>query len=142
MRSKSAISNTLEAMLYVDVSIRKPPQAMPDWQKVHKELSRPGVTLKLLWWEYKEIQPDGFQYTQFCYHYRQWAKHLDVVMRQHHKAGEKVFVDWAGQTVPIHNPVTGLGLYSKRPEWTQPDNLDALFIGISEIVDNSKRGIV
>lgn len=97
----------LEAMLYVDVSIRKPPQAMPDWQKVHKELSRPGVTLKLLWWEYKEIQPDGFQYTQFCYHYRQWAKHLDVVMRQHHKAGEKVFVDWAGQTVPIHNPVTG-----------------------------------
>lgn len=97
----------LEAMLYVDVSIRKPPQAMPDWQKVHKELSRPGVTLKLLWWEYKEIQSDGFQYTQFCYHYRQWAKHLDVVMRQHHKAGEKVFVDWAGQTVPIHNPVTG-----------------------------------
>ena len=97
----------LEAMLYVDVSIRKPPQAMPDWQKVHKELSRPGVTLKLLWWEYKEIQSDGFQYTQFCYHYRQWAKHLDVVMRQHHKAGEKVFVDWAGQTVPIHNHVTG-----------------------------------
>jgi hypothetical protein len=45
--------------------------------------------------------------TQFCYHYRQWAKHLDVVMRQHHKAGEKVFVDWAGQTVPIHDPITG-----------------------------------
>ena len=97
----------LEKLLYVDVSLRKPPDVMPDWQYIHKELSRPGVTLKLLWWEYKEIQPDGFQYTQFCYHYRQWAKHLDVVMRQHHKAGEKVFVDWAGQTVPIHNPVTG-----------------------------------
>ncbi len=97
----------LEALLYVDVSARKPPEVMPDWQKVHKELSRPNVTLKLLWWEYKELHPDGFQYTQFCYHYRQWAEHLDVVMRQHHKAGEKVFVDWAGQTVPIHDPMTG-----------------------------------
>lgn len=97
----------LETLLYVDVSTRKPPHVMPDWQQVHKELSRPGVTLKLLWWEYKELHPDGFQYTQFCYHYRQWAKHLDVVMRQHHKAGEKVFVDWAGQTFPIYDPVTG-----------------------------------
>lgn len=74
---------------------------------MHKELSRPGVTLKLLWWEYKELHPDGFQYTQFCHHYRQWAKQLDVVMRQHHKAGEKVFVDWAGQTVPIYDPISG-----------------------------------
>jgi transposase len=97
----------LEELLYVGVSVRKPPDAMPNWQAVHKELSRPKVTLKLLWREYKEIQPDSFQYTQFCYHYRQWAKHLDVVMRQHHKAGEKLFVDWAGQTVPIHNPITG-----------------------------------
>ncbi len=97
----------LEDLLYVESSPRKPCHMMPNWKEVHKELARPGVTLKLLWWEYKEIHPNGFQYTQFCYHYRQWAKHLDVVMRQTHKAGEKLFVDWAGQTVPIHNPMTG-----------------------------------
>ena len=97
----------LETLLYVDVGVRKPPNVMPDWPKIHKELSRPGVTLKLLWWEYKELHPDGFQYTQFCYHYRQWAKHLDAVMRQNHKAGENVFVDWAGQTISIYDPATG-----------------------------------
>jgi len=97
----------LENMLYVKIGSRKPDHMMPDWQKVHKELMMPGVTLRLLWWEYKETHPDGFQYSQFCYHYRQWARHLSVVMRQTHKAGEKLFVDWAGQTVPIYDRTTG-----------------------------------
>lgn len=69
----------LEELLYVDIGLRKPADVMPDWQKIHQEMSRPGDGLKLLWWEYKEARPDGFQYTQFCYHYRQWAKHLEML---------------------------------------------------------------
>jgi transposase len=68
---------------------------------VHRELLRPGVTLQLLWEEYKERHPQGYQYTWFCQHYRDWSQRIDVVMRQHHRAGETLFVDYAGQTVPI-----------------------------------------
>ncbi len=98
----------LNALLYVEIGIRKPDDVMPEWKVIHRELAQPNVTLKLLWWEYKEVHPNGFQYSQFCHHYRKWAMHLDVVMRQIHKAGgEKIFVDWAGQTVPIYNRYTG-----------------------------------
>jgi len=79
----------------------------PDWTEVHSELRKPGVTLQLLWQEYKERDPEGFQYTWFTDHYRQWARQLDVVLRQEHRAGEKLFVDFAGQTVPITDPKTG-----------------------------------
>src|ERR1019366_4987423 len=79
----------------------------PDWAEVHRELRRPGVTLQLLWVEYKERNPEGFQYTWFTDHYRTWARQLDVVLRQEHRAGEKLFVDFAGQTVPVTNPKTG-----------------------------------
>jgi transposase len=58
--------------------------------------------------EYKERAPDGYQYSQFCRHYRRWQRHLDVVMRQEHRAGEKLFVDFAGQTLPIVDPATGV----------------------------------
>jgi transposase len=80
---------------------------MPDWPTVHRELRRKGVTLALLHLEYKERHPDGYQYTQFCRHYHAWARHLDVVMRQEHRAGDKLFVDFAGQTIPIVDPATG-----------------------------------
>lgn len=80
---------------------------MPDWADVHQELKRKGVTLTLLWDEYKRDHPDGYQYTQFCEYYRRFAATLRVTMRQHHKAGEKLFVDYAGQTVPINDPTTG-----------------------------------
>ena len=56
----------------------------------------------LLWQEYKERNPDGYQYTQFCDHYRDWAQNNRIYMRQHHKAGEKLFVDYAGLTMPVH----------------------------------------
>jgi len=79
----------------------------PDWEEVHRELRRPGVTLQLLWVEYKERHPDGYQYTWFTENYRMWARQLDVVLRQEHRAGEKMFVDFAGQTVPITNQKTG-----------------------------------
>jgi len=80
---------------------------LPDWAEVHCELKRKGVTLALLWEEYKTNHPDGLQYSQFCEHYRRFAKRVDLVMRQHHRAGEKLFVDYAGQGVPIVDRITG-----------------------------------
>ena len=98
----------LEACLFAPVS---PPPAdgrpLPDWPLVHRELRRPGVTLQLLHLEYKERQPDGFQYSWFCHAYRRWQGRLDLVMRQEHRAGEKTFVDFAGQTLPITDPASG-----------------------------------
>lgn len=81
---------------------------MPDWPTIHQELRRPGVTLQLLWEEYKAKHPkDGFQYSRFCARYRDWACAVDLTMRQHHRAGEKLFVDYAGRTVPVTDPATG-----------------------------------
>ena len=80
---------------------------IPDWSEVHRELRRKGVTLALLWHEYKAAHPEGFQYSWFCKQYRAWAGKLDVVMRQEHRAGEKLFVDYAGQTVEVVDRRTG-----------------------------------
>lgn len=82
-------------------------RGVPDWSTVHRELKRKGVTLFLLWEEYKAAHPDGFQYSWFCQHYRAFAGKVDYVMRQHHRAGETLFVDYAGQTVPIVDRSTG-----------------------------------
>src|SRR5207253_156574 len=79
----------------------------PNWALLNRELRRPGVTLQLLWMEYKQRYPEGFQYTWFTQHYRRWRQHLDAVMRQEHRAGEKLFIDFAGQTVPIVDRETG-----------------------------------
>jgi transposase len=90
-------------------TVKKPPaqRPMPDWSRVHRELKRKGVTLVLLWQEYKAATPDGLQYSQFCEAYRMWATRLDLVMRQRHRAGETLFVDYAGQTMPVVDPHTG-----------------------------------
>ncbi len=82
-------------------------RGLPDWAYVHRELKRKGVTLFLLWEEYKGMHPDGFQYSWFCQHYRAFAKRVDLVMRQPHRAGETTFVDYAGQTVAIVDRTTG-----------------------------------
>jgi transposase len=80
----------------------------PDYEYLHRELRRPGVTLQQLWIEYRDDHPkDGLQYSQFCHHYRVWEGTVDVVMRQVHRAGEKAFVDFAGQTQSIVSPKTG-----------------------------------
>lgn len=79
---------------------------MPDWSKVHVELRRPHITLMLLWLEHKEAFPDGHAYSQFCELYRRWRRQVDVVMRQEHKAGEKLFVDFPGRAIPIYDPST------------------------------------
>jgi transposase len=81
--------------------------ALPDWPYIHKELRRKSVTLLLLWQEYHQNQPEGYGYSRFCQLYRRWAGALDPVLRQVHLPGEKMFVDWAGQTVAIHHPQDG-----------------------------------
>ncbi len=97
----------LEARLYPGQPAADVPRPQPDWENVHRERQRKGVTLQLLWLEYKEAHPDGYQYSQFCEGYRRWTQRLDVVLRQSYRAGEKMFVDFAGQTVPVVDPHTG-----------------------------------
>ncbi len=80
---------------------------MPSMESIHKELKRKGVTLQLLWYEYKQNNPDGYQYSYFCDLYQKWTKKIDISLRQKHRAGEKLFIDYAGHTVPIKNPKTG-----------------------------------
>jgi len=80
---------------------------MPSMEDIHQDLRKKGVTLQLLWYEYKRAHPDGYQYSQFCYRYHRWADKLDVCLRQTYRAGEKLFVDYAGQTMPVTDPVTG-----------------------------------
>lgn len=75
----------------------------PDFALVKKEMRKKGVTLALLWIEYLELHPDGYAYSQFCQLYRTWRGHVDVVMHQDHKAGEKLFVDYPGMTIPIYH---------------------------------------
>ena len=79
----------------------------PDWRKVYEELKKKSVTLQLLWEEYKENHPEGYQPSQFHELFRRWKKKLDVSLRQTHKAGEKMFVDYAGQTIPVIERETG-----------------------------------
>src|SRR5467141_3321039 len=74
---------------------------------IHQELKRPGVTLQLLWEEYARGNRLAYKYTSFCIKYRAWVVSLARSMRQTHVAGEKLFVDYAGQTVPIFDAATG-----------------------------------
>jgi transposase len=83
-------------------------RAIPDFASIHEQLKQKEVTRLLLWEEYRAAHPDqSYGYSQFCFHYQQWQSHLKLVMRQTHRAGEKLFVDYAGPTVPIVNVITG-----------------------------------
>jgi len=86
---------------------QEPVVPLPDWQYIHRELRRKSVTRRLLWLEYRESHPDGYSYSRFCELYRLWAEKLDPPMRLTHKAEEKMFVDYAGQTVRVVDPETG-----------------------------------
>ncbi len=79
----------------------------PDFAHLHAELQRRGVTRLLLWEEYRAEHPDGWQYSAFCEHYRQWRSRQELVLRQEHRPGDKLFVDYAGQTVGITDAHTG-----------------------------------
>jgi transposase len=94
----------LERALFPPTPPSKVPRTPPDFGWVHRELRRKGVTLQLLWMEYKQAHPDGYQYSQFCGLYQQWAGRVDLVMRHTHRAGDKLFVDYAGHTIPIYPP--------------------------------------
>lgn len=97
----------LEQLLFPRNTVKSRLGLEPDFKHIHKELKRKDVTLQLLWLEYKREYPDGYQYSHFCELYQKWRQDLDVSMRGNHKAGEKLFVDWAGQTVPITDKKTG-----------------------------------
>ncbi|RVO28812.1 IS21 family transposase, partial [Sinorhizobium meliloti] len=93
----------LEAALYkaagTKTGHRRSPE--PDWAQVHRELKRKHMTLQILWDEYISRYPEGYRYSRFCDLYRGWAMKLPVTMRQDHAAGDKLFVDYAGDTVTV-----------------------------------------
>lgn len=87
---------------------RLPEHVLPDFPALHAELQQhPHLTLQLAWEEYRQVHPEGYGYSRFCELYQRWRGKQDVVLRQVHKPGEKGFVDWAGATIPVHDPVTG-----------------------------------
>jgi len=97
----------LERLLYPPVVCADAIRALPDWSLVQKEMKRKGMTLALLWDEYKAAHPEGYQYSQYCKLYRGFLDRVDCCMRQNYVAGEKLFVDYSGQTIPLTNPETG-----------------------------------
>lgn len=105
----SLTDDSLEDLLFP--SRHSPPirhRPEPDWLALHQELiSDKDLTIMLLWQEYKSQEPAGYQYSQFCDLFRNWRKSLDLCMRQDHRPGEKLFVDYCGRTLPIVNPSTG-----------------------------------
>lgn len=143
----------------------EPVRPPPDWPAIHRELRRAGVTLALIWQEYRAVHPGGYGYSRFCELYRRWQGRLSPTMRQTHIAGEKMFVDYAGQTIDIMDGLTGevhaaqlfvavLGASSytfAEATWTQslPDwtgshcRAFAFFGGVTAQVvsDNLKSGI-
>jgi transposase len=95
--------DALENLLFPVQSNPNESRALPDFEMIHKEIKRKGVTLALLWEEYIVHHPEGYKYSAFCKLYQDWAKERDLWMPQQHKMGEKLFIDYAGLTVPIYN---------------------------------------
>lgn len=151
--------------LFLPVSAAKTERARPDWEQIHRELRKKGMTLRLLWREYRDQYPEGLGYSQFCNYYQRYAKTMTPVMRQVHKAGEKTFVDYAGMKMPWFNPLTGeiheaeifvgcLGASQfifteasatqQLPDWVESHiHMFEYFGGVSEIIvpDNLKSGV-
>lgn len=97
----------LEALLFPPPPLGSGTRSLPDWKQVHEELKGRGVTLFVLWEEYKAAHPEGFQYSRFCDLYGAWRGKLPVWMHQEHQAGEKLFIDYAGMTMPVHDRKSG-----------------------------------
>ncbi len=140
-------------------------RSVPNWNDVREELTKEGVTLLLLWEEYRETRADGYSYSRYCELYGDWKSTIDPVMRIQHKAGDKLFVDYAGQTVPLVDTTTGeerraevfvatMGASSytyAEASWTQtlPDWIGAhvralaFFGGVPRLLvpDNLKSGV-
>jgi transposase len=99
--------DALERLLYPPIVYSDTVRILPDLSLVQKEMKRKGMTLALLWDEYKATTPQGYQYSQYCKLYRDFMDRVDCCMRQNYIAGEKLFVDYSGQTVPITDPESG-----------------------------------
>lgn len=97
----------LEAKLFPPILDDAVERVEPDWNHIHQERKRKGVTLLLLWEEYIQQNPFGYSYVTFTIKYRDWKQGVNVTMHQEHKAGEKLFVDYAGQTISITDSDTG-----------------------------------
>ncbi len=100
----------LERRLFVNGGVRAGARhyVEPDWAAVTRELKRPGVTLMILWEEYRAVHPDGYAYSRYCQLFREFERRLSPSMRQHHVAGDKAFVDFSGKKIPITDPTTGV----------------------------------
>ena len=99
-----ALEDALFARATTPSSATRP---LPEWAVIAQEKQQKGVTLWLLWHEYRAREPAGYSYSQFAVHYRQWRATIDPVMRQEYRAGERLFVDYAGLTVDIVDATTG-----------------------------------
>lgn len=152
-------------LLFPKVEKKIKNRPLPDWPLIQKELSKKGVTLELLWMEYRESYPDGYGLSRFYALHKEWESTVDPVMRQSYKAGEKLFVDYAGPTLPMIDRETGeirdvqifvavLGASSytyvegsesqKVKDWVQSHiNAFHFFEGVPEVVvpDNLKSGV-
>jgi transposase len=105
--AQTLTDDELEARLFRPAVPRSSHQLAPDFALVHQELKRAGVTLQLLWEEYARGNALAYKYTSFCIKYRAFAQSLKRSMRQVHIAGEKLFVDYSGDTVPLIDAATG-----------------------------------
>lgn len=100
--------DSLELLLFpASKSVPTPERPVPDWATIDQEMRKRNVTRALLWEEYRTAHPQGFGYAWFCDHYDAWKGRVRLSMRQHHVGGDKVFVDYAGDTIDIINPETG-----------------------------------
>jgi len=97
----------LDAKLFPVRDGESAPRPLPDMVYIRNELRGQHVTLQLLWEEYRAHMPDGYRYSQYCQLYRDWLGKQAISLRQEHRAGEKLFVDFAGDTIPIHDRITG-----------------------------------
>ena len=138
----------------------------PEFAAIHLDLQKhKHLTLQLVWEEYQVANPGGYRYSRFCELYQYWRKKRDVVLRHEHRAGEKIFVDYAGDTIAVRSPsagepreaqifvaVLGASNYTfAEATWTQGlgdwigshIRAFAFFSGVPEIVvpDNLKSGV-
>ena len=108
---KDVTNSELERMLFPDKHTGSSLYVEPDYPYIHRELAKPGVTMALLWEEYcrkcHEAGETPYMSTQFGDKYRRWARVTKATMRIQHKPGDAIQVDWAGDTLPVYDPVTG-----------------------------------
>ncbi len=106
-QTQALADDVLQARLYGPRRMAEADRPLPDCAYIHTERRKPGVTLELLHLEYLEQHPGGYRYTQFCNIYRRWLARRGLTMRQIHRAGEKLFVDYSGKKPTLLDPASG-----------------------------------